>query len=151
MEPRLHILLVDDDHTDLALFGLAVDKTDLNVWLQTLTAGQEAINYLEAKGPYADRILHPLPDVIVVDLKMPGVSGFDLLAWRKASRVFSSIPIVILSSSKNPAEIRRGLEMGANKHIVKPEDFEDWKRVVREIWDFGRQGITGVPAEKTQL
>ena len=144
MEPRLHILLVDDEHADLALFGLAVDKTDLNIWLQTLTAGQEAIDYLEAKGPYADRILHPLPDVLVVDLKMPGVSGFDLLAWRKASRVLSSRPIVILSSSKNPVEIRRGVEMGANKHIVKPEDFEDWKSVVREIWDFGTQGIARV-------
>ena len=144
MEPRLHILLVDDDHADLALFGMAVDKMDLNIWLQTLTAGQQAIDYLEAKGPYADRILHPLPDVVVVDLKMPGVNGFDLLAWRKASRVFSSIPVVILSGSKNPAEIRRGVEMGSNKHIVKPEDFEDWKRIVREIWDFGTQGIARV-------
>jgi DNA-binding response OmpR family regulator len=74
---------------------------------------------LEGKGVYADRTLHPLPDVVVVDLKMPRVSGFDLLAWRKASRLFSSIPIVILSGSKNPAEIKRADEMGANKHIAK--------------------------------
>src|SRR5690242_3318352 len=140
MEPRLHILLVDDDHADLALFGMAVDKSDLNIWLHTLTEGQQAIDYLEAKGVYADRTLHPLPDVVVVDLKMPRVSGFDLLAWRKASRVFSSIPVVILSGSKNPSEIKRAAQMGANKHIVKPDDFEEWKKVVREIWEFGIQG-----------
>lgn len=151
MEPRLHILLVDDDHADLALFGIAVDKTDLNIWLHTLTAGQQAIDYLEAKGAYADRILHPLPDVVVVDLKMPQVSGFDFLAWRKASRVFSSIPVVILSSSKNPAEVKRAAEMGANKHIVKPYDFEDWKRVAREIWDFWTRETANVRAEQTRL
>ena len=139
MGPRLHILLVDDDHADLALFGMAVDKTDHDIWLHTLTAGQQAIDYLEAKGVYADRTLHPLPDVVVVDLKMPQVSGLDLLAWRKASRVFSSIPVVILSGSKDLAEIKRAAEMGANKHIVKPHDFEDWKRVAREIWDFWSQ------------
>ena len=150
MELRLHILLVDDDHADLALFGMAVDKTDLNIWLQTLTAGQQAIDYLEAKGVYADRTLHPLPDVVVVDLKMPRVSGFDLLAWRKASRLFSSIPIVILSGSKNPAEIKRADEMGANKHIAKPNDFEDWKSVVREIWDFGTQDTANVQAEQSR-
>jgi len=140
MEPRLHILLVDDDHADLALFGIAVDKMDLNIWLQTLTTGQQAIDYLEAKGVYADRTLHPLPDVVVVDLKMPGVNGFELLAWRKASRVFSSIPVVILSGSKDPDEIRRGADMGADKHILKPHYFEDWKRVAREIWDFWDAG-----------
>src|SRR6266851_5924353 len=104
METRLYILLVDDDHADLAVFGMAVDKTDLDIWLQPLTTGQQAIDYLEAKGVYADRSLHPLPDVVVVDLKMPQVNGFDFLAWRKASLLFASIPVVVLSGSKNPAE-----------------------------------------------
>jgi len=55
LAPHLDILLVDDDHADLALFGLAVDKSDLNIWLQNLTTGQQAIDYLEAKGAYTDR------------------------------------------------------------------------------------------------
>ena len=142
-------MLVDDDHADLALFGIAVDKTDLNFWLHTLTEGQQAIDYLEAKGVYADRTLYPLPDVVVVDLKMPRVSGFDLLAWRQASRVFSSIPVAILSGSKNPAEMKRAVEMGRIKYIVKPDDFEEWKKVVREIWEFGTQGTASFRAEQT--
>src|SRR5260370_11120216 len=105
---------------------MPVDKTGRDIWLQTLTAGQHAIDYLEAKGAYADRSLHPLPDVIVVDLKMPQVSGFDFLAWRKASRLFASIPVVILSGSKDPAEAKRAAAMGASKHIVKSSDFVDW-------------------------
>jgi CheY-like chemotaxis protein len=148
MEPRLYILLVDDDHADLALFGIAVDKTDLDIWLQTLTSGQQAIDYLEAKGVYADRSLHPLPDVVVLDLKMPQVSGFDFLAWRKASPVFASIPVVVLSGSDDSAEIRRTVEMGANKHMAKPSDLEGWKSLVREIWDVGTEGTAFYRADQ---
>jgi len=143
VEPHFDILLVDDDHADLALFGLAVDKSDLDIWVQNLTSGQQAIDYLEAKGAYTDRSLHPLPDVIVLDLAMPQVNGFDFLAWREASLAFSSIPVVVLSGSKDPDEAIRVAKLGANKHIIKPAHpayFEGWKRVVREIWDFGIQG-----------
>ena len=140
LAPHLDILLVDDDHADLALFGLAVDKSDLNIWLQNLTTGQQAIDYLEAKGAYTDRSLHPLPDVIVLDLAMPQVNGYDFLAWRKPSLLFCSIPVVVFSSSKDPEEANRVITLGANKYIIKPTDFEGWKRVVREIWDFGTQG-----------
>jgi CheY-like chemotaxis protein len=148
MGPRLYILLVDDEHADLALFGMAVDKSDLDIWLRTLTAGQQAIDYLEAKGVYADRSLHPWPDVVVMDLKMPRVNGFDFLAWRKASPLFSAIPVVTLSGSKDPVDAERAAALGANKHMVKPSDFEDWKKVVREIWDFGTEGTAFFRAEQ---
>jgi CheY-like chemotaxis protein len=150
MKPRLDILLVDDDHTDLALFGMAVEKTALNIWLQTLTAGQQAIDYLEAKGPYADRSLHPLPDLIVLDLTMPKVSGFDFLAWRKPSPAFLTIPVVVLSGLNDLNEANRVIELGANKYIAKPSGFEGWKRIVREIWDFGTQGTAFLRAEQVQ-
>ncbi len=140
MESHLDVLLVDDDRTDLALFATAVDKCDLNIWVHNLTSGQEAIDYLEAKGAYTDRSLHALPDVIVLDLAMPQVNGYDVLAWRRPSPVFFSIPVVVFSSSKDPEEASRVLALGANKLIIKPTDFEGWKRVVREIWDFGTQG-----------
>jgi CheY-like chemotaxis protein len=140
MEPHLDILLVDDDHTELALFGWAVDKCDLSIWVQNLTAGQQAIDYLEAKGAYTDRSLHPLPDGIVLDLAMPQGEGFDFLAWRKASPVFSPIPVVVLSCSNDPDKANRAITLGANKYIIKPAYFEGWKTLVREIWDFGTQG-----------
>ena len=150
LAPHLDILLVDDDHADLALFGLAVDKSDLNIWVQNLTTGQQAIDYLEAKGAYTDRSLHPLPDVIVLDLAMPLVSGFDFLAWRKPSPAFSSIPVVVFSSSTDPHEAQRVITLGANKHISKPSDFDSWKRAVREIWDFGTQGTAFLRADQAK-
>ena len=131
------------------MFGLAVDKSNLNIWVQNLTTGQQAIDYLEAKGAYTDRSLHPLPDVIVLDLVMPLVSGFDFLAWRQPSAVFSSIPVVVFSNSKDPHEAERVITLGANKHILKPADFDEWKRVVREIWDFGTQGTAFLRADQT--
>jgi DNA-binding NarL/FixJ family response regulator len=103
---------------------------------------------LEAKGVYSDRSSHPLPDVVVVDLKMPQVSGFDFLAWRKASLLFSSIPVVILSGSNDPVDVKMAINLGANKLIVKPTDFEDWKKVVREIWDFGTEGTAFYRADQ---
>lgn len=146
MDAHLNILLVDDNPSDLALFNRALDKTDLDICLQTLSAGQQAIDYLEAKGVYADRSSHPFPDVVVLDLKMPQVSGFDFLAWRKPSLAFSSIPVVVLSASEDPTEVQRAFEMGANKVIAKPADFEDLKLVVREIWDFGTQQTAFIQA-----
>jgi CheY-like chemotaxis protein len=139
MELRLDVLMVDDDHNDLALFGYAVDKTELNIWLQTLTAGQQAIDYLKARGEFNDRALHPLPDLILLDLKMPQVSGFDFLAWRKPSPVYSSIPVAVLSDFHGKDDIKRALEMGANRTFFKPTDFDGWKKLAKAVWDFGTE------------
>ena len=133
----MNVLVVDDSPTDLLFFGRAVRNCRLDIRLQTLTAGQEAIDYLNAKGQYGDRSRYPWPDLIVVDLKMPGVNGFDFLAWRKASALFLSIPVIVCSGSSEPEDIKRVLDLGANMHVGKPAALEDWEKVVREIWDFG--------------
>ena len=139
----MNILAVDDSPTDLLFFSRAVEKSQLNIGLQTLTAGQEAIDYLSAKGQYGDRSKYPWPDLIVLDLKMPGVNGFDFLAWRKASAVFSSIPVIVLSGSREPEDVKRIFDLGANKQMVKPAAMEDWEKVIREVWDFGDSAGVG--------
>src|SRR5436190_10178736 len=144
MQQRLDILVADDNPIDVARFGRAASKTSLGLRLQMLTAGQQAIDYLSAKGEYADRSKYPWPDLIVLDLKMPEVNGFDFLAWRKASPLFSSIPVIIFSGSNEPDDIKQIFELGGNKHIVKPSVLEDWEKVVREIWDFRTQGTAFV-------
>ena len=137
---RLDLMLVDDEPADIALFARALRKTALNVSLQALSAGQQAIDYLEAKEPYGDRALHPLPDVIVIDLKMPGLNGFDFLAWRQASMLFRTIPVVVLSGSTDPGEVEHVFALGADKHIAKPVHLEGWQSVVREIYDYATAG-----------
>jgi len=137
---RLDLLLVDDEAADAALFARALRRAAFNVALQTLSAGQQAINYLEAKAPYADRTRYPLPDVIVLDLKMPELNGFDFLAWRKASLLFLTIPVVVLSGSPDRNEIDRVFALGANKHIAKPADLDGWQAVVTDIYHFATAG-----------
>ena len=139
MESTLDLLLVDDNPIDLAFFSKAVSKTGLSLRLRTLTSGQRAIDYLNAKGEYGDRSEYPWPDLIILDSKMPQVNGFDFLLWRRASPLFSSIPVILFSGSNEPEDIKRVFELGGNKHIVKPGVLEDWERVVRDIWDFCQQ------------
>jgi CheY-like chemotaxis protein len=140
MESHLNLLVVDDNPIDLVVFSRAANRTGLNMRVQTLTAGQGAIDYLNAKGEYTDRGKFPWPDVIVLDLKMPELNGFDFLAWRKASALFLSIPVIILSGSNEPDDLKRIFELGANKHFVKPSELHDWEGIVRDIWDFATSG-----------
>ena len=142
MGAQLNILLVDDDAADASLFARFVERSGLGICLRTLRSGKEAIDYLQAKGAYADRIIYPLPDVIVLDLRMPLVNGFDFLAWRKASGLFSAIPVVVFSGSSAPDEIRRVFDLGADRHIAKPKQFQSWREIVREIWNCGTEGTT---------
>lgn len=120
----------------MAFFGMAVDRTDLNIWLQTATDGHRAVDYLTGKDVYADRSLHPLPDVVVLDLKMPRMDGFEFLTWLRASPELGALPVVVFSGSEDKSEREKALALGANLQIAKPFEFEDWKKVVREIWDF---------------
>lgn len=139
MESKLDMLLVDDSPADVALFQRALKRLTLNICLRTLATGDEAVAYLEARGVYADRARHPLPDVIVLDLRMPGFSGFDLLAWRLASRLFLAIPVVVLSGLGTEADLKRVFELGADKHVLKPGAAEDWESVAKEIHDFATE------------
>ena len=139
--PRLNVLVVDDDHNDAALLALAVDKCDLNIWLQTVTDGGVAMDYLEGRGDYADRTLHPIPDLLVLDLDMRLTGGLEFLAWRRTSLHFCSLPVVIFSGFAYRGAIDTALSMGALTFIPKPTEFEGWQATVRQIWDIGMECI----------
>jgi CheY-like chemotaxis protein len=135
---HLDILLVDDDHNDCALFGIAVDRTGLKICLRTLTDGEQAIDYLEGRGIYADRSRHPVPELVVLDWNMRQTGGLEFLDWRRGSASFSSLPVVIFSGFAYKGAIETALSMGASIYIPKPLDFEDWGAVIRQVWDFGK-------------
>ncbi len=133
-QPRLNWLLIEDDHNDQALFALAVEKTGLSVWVQTASDGQHAIEYLLGNGAYADRQLHPLPQLIVLDLTMPRADGLDFLAWRASVPRISRIPAVLFTDSFDQELLAKARALGAAQHVFKPFEFRDWQPALRKIW-----------------
>jgi len=128
------VLLVEDDLNDIFLVKRAFKMADIPNPLQVVTDGQEAISYLSGEGKYADREAHPLPSLIVMDIKMPRKSGFEVLEWVKRSeRPLRRIPIVIVSSSDNPSDINRAYELGANAYMVKPMNFRAVEHLFESI------------------
>ena len=132
-----HMLLVDDD--DCALLGTAVNMTDLNISLLTVTDGEQAIDYLEGRDVYADRSMHPLPDLVVLDLDTRLTEGLAFLDWRRASGSFASLPVVIFSGTAYKGAVETALAKGANAFVAKPHEFDGWEAVVQQIWSVGME------------
>lgn len=128
------VLLVEDDLNDIFLVKRAFRTAHIPNPLQVVTDGEEVINYLRGAGKYADRQAHPLPKLIVMDIKMPRRSGFEVLEWVKGNaRPLKRIPIIIVSSSDNPADINRAYELGANAYMVKPMNYREVEHLFESI------------------
>ena len=135
--PGIHVLHVEDDSNDVLLFQHACQKAGVPLALQNVTDGDEAIAYLAGQAKFGDRTLHPLPNLVVLDLKMPRVSGFDVLLWMRQAERFRSIPVVVLTSSNHAADVERAYQAGANSYLVKPVDFNglvDLARGIHGYW-----------------
>jgi CheY-like chemotaxis protein len=133
-KPSFTVLLVEDDLNDIFLVKRAFKIAQVRNPLQVVTDGQEAVSYLKGDGKYADRETYPLPKLIVMDIKMPRRSGFEVLEWVKGSHgPLKRIPIVIVSSSEDPADINRAYELGANAYMVKPVDYRAVEHLFQSI------------------
>lgn len=132
------VLLVEDDLNDIFLVKRAFKLAQVKNPLQIVTDGQEALLYLKGEGKYADRAHYPLPKLMVMDIKMPRKTGFEVLEWVKNSgKPLRRIPIVIVSSSDNPDDINRAYELGANAYMVKPVEFlavEHLFQAITQYW-----------------
>jgi CheY-like chemotaxis protein len=114
------ILLVDDSEDDLLLTKHAFRAAEFHVRLQMLQNGEEAIDYLNGEGPYADRDKFPLPVVMLLDLKMPKKDGFDVLTWVRAQPLLKRLSVIILTASMRMEDVERASDLGANSFLVKP-------------------------------
>lgn len=127
------ILSVDDSSDDSMLLRLACSAAKVGFQLQIVDRGESAIAYLEGAGDFADRVRFPLPCLLLLDLKMPGKSGFDVLGWVRNSGPFESLPVVIFTSSVHSEDRRRALQLGANGFVVKPVGYEALQSLVHAI------------------
>jgi CheY-like chemotaxis protein len=133
---RITILHVEDDANDALLFQHACQKAGVGFDLRAVKDGDEAMAYLKGNNGFSDRTLHPLPQLMLLDLKMPRVNGFDLLTWLRNDDYFKRLPVIILTSSNHEGDIKRAYDMGANSYLVKPVGFDALVEVVKTIYSY---------------
>lgn len=136
MNRTAHILLVEDNLLDVELTLDAFQEARLGNTVQVARSGQEALDYLLGQGEYADRAAYPLPDLILLDLKLPGIDGHEVLRRVKGTPVLRRLPVIVLTSSKEEGDLALSYDVGANSYLVKPVSFEGFLDVVREIGDY---------------
>ena len=131
------VLLVEDNATDVLLIRRAFDKARLGNPLQVLGDGDAAVEYLSGSAPYADREQFPLPILILLDLKLPRRSGFEVLEWLRGQASLRRIPVVMLTSSEQPRDVNSAYDSGVNSYLVKPVEFDalfDMLKAVSLYW-----------------
>lgn len=139
------ILLVEDDPDDLFLMERALLKTRLSVPLHHAKNGQEAIDYLQAVGPYSDRSRFPLPALILLDLKMPFVDGFEVLFWLKQNPALHHFPVIVLTSSLEESDRQKALELGARGFFIKPPTRESLLQMLQLVPGFPLPSSASAP------
>lgn len=130
-QPSRTVLLVEDDPADVALLERAFEKAGINASLKIAGDGEEAQAYLAGHGPFADRARFPLPNLVLLDIKMPRRSGMEVLEWIRKQKEFRSLPVVMLTSSRQAVNLRLAYDLGANSYLVKPVGFERLLETVR--------------------
>ncbi len=145
MNAQAHILLVEDSRMDVELTLDAFREARLANMVHVAPNGQAALDYLFGRGSYADRDAHPMPNLVLLDLKLPGIDGFQVLRTIKETPLLKRLPVVILTSSKEEGDRALSYDIGANSYLVKPVSFEGFLRVVREIEGYWLSLTVGPP------
>ncbi len=128
------VLLIEDDPDDAFFVQRAFRNAHLMNPLQTVTDGDQAVAYLSGEGEYADRDRFPLPILMLLDLKIPRRSGFEVLEWLRAqTNGLKRLRTVVLTSSNETIDIDRAHELGANSYLVKPVEIESLVEIVRTL------------------
>jgi len=133
MLDNVPILLAEDDKNDIFLMRRAFDSAGFRNPLFVVHDGQEAIHYLEGVGQFAERDKHPLPGLLLLDLKMPLMDGFDVLAWLRKQHQFDTLPVVLLTSSRHELDVGKSRELGVYDYRVKPQAFQDLVRLLEDV------------------
>jgi CheY-like chemotaxis protein len=118
------ILIVDDDENDIFFVKRAFTEINVHCTFQMLKNGQEVVDYLLGFGHFANREIYPLPMMILMDLKMPVMDGFEVLSWLRGRPGLKVIPTIVFSSSDLPTDITRAYELGANSFMTKSVTYD---------------------------
>src|SRR6267378_2800760 len=133
MAGSITILVVEDEPNDAVLVNLALQKIMPRVLLPMVSDGIQALEYLKGSGPYADRSLYPFPDVVLLDLKLPLMDGFEVLRWIRQQPEFKLLPVIGLTGSMRNEDTRLALEAGANFCALKSQGFRRLAELVMQV------------------
>ena len=127
------ILLVEDNSTDVLMIRRAFARASPRGTLEVVDDGDKAVAYLSGHEPFADRARHPLPVLLLLDLKLPRRSGLEVLAWLRKEPGLRRLPVVVLTSSEESADVNRAYDLGANSYLVKPVGFDALQQMIRGL------------------
>ena len=137
MQDQAVILLAEDREDDIVLVRRAFKLAFLNNPLQVVRDGEECIAYLSGTGKFANRAEFPLPELLLLDLKMPRMDGFEVLLWLRKQPTLSALRVIMVTSSESLRDVNRAYQLGANSFLVKPGDFQNYiemSRFLSEFW-----------------
>jgi CheY-like chemotaxis protein len=126
------ILLVEDDPDAVLLLKRALERADVKIPVEVARDGQEAIDYLSHQGAYTDRERYRLPVLMLLDLKMPRKTGFEVLEWLRQQPGLKRLIVVVLTSSNQVADINRAYDLGSNSYLVKPLNYDALVEMIKD-------------------
>jgi len=131
------ILVVEDREDDILLIQKAFEKAAVQNPVHFVRSGDEAVAYLSGEWKYANRAEYPLPVLVLLDLKLPGMDGFEVLAWIRRQDGLRALPVIVLTSSRDLSDVNRAYQLGANSFFVKELEFQDsveLSRLLQNYW-----------------
>jgi CheY-like chemotaxis protein len=131
-----NILLAEDNQDDVFIMKRAMKAAGFNVSLQVAPNGQETVDYLAGKGQFADREKYPLPCLLLLDMKMPYLSGLDVIKWIRRDLNLATLLVVFLTSSRDDMDIDQAYRFGANAYLVKPPDSQKLVEMLESLKTF---------------
>jgi CheY-like chemotaxis protein len=133
---KFTVVIAEDDEDDITLLQSALSGIGCEHTVRIVRDGRELIDYLKGEGPYEDREKYPFPGVLMLDIKMPRLSGFDVLRWLSKHPDCCVMPTIVFSSSAQEQDIKLAYELGASAYFVKPMAFQNLKEILRSMLEF---------------
>ena len=148
MNTLTNILVVDDSANDVFLLEQAFKKAAATSRLFSVQDGMEAQAYLKGESQFSDRAVHPFPDVLLLDLNMPRMNGFEFLQWLRQDPEGGGVVVYVLSASARDADVQRAYALGANSYVVKPSRMDELVSFVAAMHQWHR--FTVLPTRSAQ-
>jgi CheY-like chemotaxis protein len=133
MPERAIILLVEDSQNDILLIQRAFSQASLLNPLQIVRSGEEAIEYLKGEGRYVNRAEYPPPGLMLLDLKLPGIDGFEVLRWVRKQPGLNLLRIIVLTTSGDIRDVNLAYQLGANSFMIKPVEFDQFVQASKAL------------------